>query len=46
MCDFEYCGCFIVPLGQRASYRFFWLLAEGYDDFGKIFCLYFFGKGD
>jgi hypothetical protein len=26
VCDFEYCGCFIVPLGQRARYRFSWLL--------------------
>jgi hypothetical protein len=43
---FEYCGCFIVPLGQRASYMFFWLPAEGYADLGKMFCLCVFGKGD
>ena len=46
MCDFEYCGGFIVPLGQTASYRFSWLLAEGDADLGKRFCLCVFGKGD
>ena len=46
MCDFEYCGGFIVPLGQRASYGFSRLPAEGYADLGKRFCLCVFGKGD
>jgi hypothetical protein len=44
--DFEYCGYFIVPLGQRASYRFSWLPAEGYADlvWGKGFVFVFFEK--
>jgi hypothetical protein len=45
MYNFDYCG-FIVPLGQRASYRFSWLPAKGYADLGKKFCLCVFGKGD
>jgi hypothetical protein len=39
VCDFKYCGGFIVPLGQRPSYRFSWLPSEGYADLGKRFCL-------
>ena len=41
MCDFENCGCFIVPLGHKASYRFSWLPAEGDADLGKSFVLCF-----
>ena len=42
MCDFECCGGFIAPLGQRAN----WLLTEGDADLGKQFCLCVSGKGD
>jgi hypothetical protein len=44
VCDFEYFGCFIVPLGQRASYRFSWLPVEGYADLGKAFFFVFLEK--
>lgn len=44
MCDFVCCGCFIVPLGQSASYRFSWLPAEGYADLGKGFIFVFLEK--
>jgi hypothetical protein len=46
VCDFEYYGGFVVPLGQKASYRFSWLPAEGYAALGKRFCLCVFGKDD
>jgi hypothetical protein len=45
MCDFEYYGCFIVPLGQRASYSCSWLLVEGEPDLGDTFSLCVFGNG-
>jgi hypothetical protein len=44
VCDFEYCGCFIVPLGQRASYRFSWLPVEGYANLRKGFVFVFLEK--
>jgi hypothetical protein len=44
VCDFEYCGGFIVPLGQRTSYRFSLLAAEGYADLEERFCLLCFWK--
>ena len=44
MCVIESCGCFIVPLGQSASYRFSWLPAEGYADLGKGFIFVFLEK--
>jgi hypothetical protein len=44
VCDFEYCGGFIVPLGQRASCRFSWLQAQGYADLGKGFVFVFLEK--
>jgi hypothetical protein len=44
VCDFEYCGCFIVPLRQRASYRFSWLPVEEYADLRKRFVFVFLEK--
>jgi hypothetical protein len=44
VCEFEYSGCFIVPLGQRSSYGFSWLWAGEYADLGKRFCPCVFGN--
>ena len=44
MCGFVYCGCFIIPMGQRATKRFSWLPAEGYANLWNRFCHLFLEK--
>ena len=44
MCDFDYCGGFIVPLGQRASYWFFGYWQKDMLIWGKGFVFVFLEK--
>ena len=44
MCGFVYCGCFIVPMGHRATKRFSWLSAEGHANLWNRFCHLFLEK--
>ena len=39
-----YCGCFIVPMGHRATKRFSWLSAEGHANLWNRFCHLFLEK--
>ena len=44
MCGFVYCGCFIIPMGQRIIKRFSLLPAKGYANLCNRFCHLFLEK--